>query len=395
MGTRARSPNYLQYSQRYLPGCNLVMSWCSTVRIPSSGSRTSNSGCWNSWGYELATLTPMAWVDIFRRWALKQQQRLQSDSNQQSQLMPSLSLLTRLPQPTLQDFPFCRTSVASQVGAAGLFLCSSGGASGLFVLRILNLCPDLPPVCLRLSCGQLSFWTFLLPHVVFCPCAVSPPCARVTLHNSRSWRLFRLLNAVDDCYLFGTLSCHILTSRWPALFVSVENFEPQEEGNRSSTLEDDRASSLCFVASGKKQLKMAMSSLDADMFTGRRLGRYLHRTSLFCFVSRCVRVFHRTVVLDGDGPRLVSVSATVASERSCDESRTSSALVGDGCLRGSLRRLREHFPSGGDLLGGLPHARAPEDYVGCRRGCSLGTLRPRWVCRLVRVRYPTRGSTGC
>ena len=44
-----RFPNNLQRSQRHLPDSNLMMSRNSTVRTPSSASRTSNSGCWNSW----------------------------------------------------------------------------------------------------------------------------------------------------------------------------------------------------------------------------------------------------------------------------------------------------------------------------------------------------------
>ena len=71
------------------------------------------------------------------------------------------------------------------------------------------------------------------------------------------------------------------------------------------------------------------------------------------------------VVLDGDGPRPVSVSGTVASEKlrrvvnilfTCRfaEHLLSELLpLSHGRLRGFFRRLQGHFLLGGNLLGGL------------------------------------------
>ena len=53
-------------------------------------------------------------------------------------------------------------------------------------------------------------------------------------------------------------------------------------------------------------------------------------------------------------------------------------LLSHSCFRGSLRRLQGHSLLGGNSPG-WPHARAPEDRVECRRGCSLRTFRPRLV----------------
>ena len=78
-------------------------------------------------GCELATLTSMAWVDIFRwRFALRQQRRPQGDSL--IRLPPavptdSLAFLANQVAAThFQDVPFCLTSRASQVGVAAWFV---------------------------------------------------------------------------------------------------------------------------------------------------------------------------------------------------------------------------------------------------------------------------------
>ena len=47
-GIRATYPNYLPPPQRYLLDDNLTMSQGSTAPLPSSGSYTQNSGCYNS-----------------------------------------------------------------------------------------------------------------------------------------------------------------------------------------------------------------------------------------------------------------------------------------------------------------------------------------------------------
>ena len=98
-GTHARFPNYSQQSQRNLPGGNLMMFQYLTMRTPSPKSK---SGMLEQLGYELATLTPMAWVDIFRRLSLRQQQH-RPDSNSIIWLQPAVplnssqSLLIRVP----------------------------------------------------------------------------------------------------------------------------------------------------------------------------------------------------------------------------------------------------------------------------------------------------------
>ena len=85
-----------------------------------------------------------------------------------------------------QDFPFCITSAATQVGAAALFVSVLLVAAQLVRLAV-NSMPTLrlPPVRLRPSCGQRRY-------------AVSPFCAPVTLRNSHSSRLPCVVNIVDD-----------------------------------------------------------------------------------------------------------------------------------------------------------------------------------------------------
>ena len=119
-------------------------------------------------GHELATLTPMAWVDIFRqRFTLKQQQWLQSGSKQQSLLVSSPSLLIRLPQPTVQEFQL------SHFHSQPSRRCSLVRFSALVVAARLVLRPAVSP-------------DLVAPTFYFRPCAVTPLCARVTLHQSRS-----------------------------------------------------------------------------------------------------------------------------------------------------------------------------------------------------------------
>ena len=87
-------------------------------------------------------------------------------------------------------------------------------------------------------------------------------------------------------------------------------------------LECDHSPGL-FVFSGKKQLKMAMSQFEAAMYTDSHPGRHLHRTSLLPWEQALEGVTadknaidrHLRVVLDGDGPRLVSSRAAVTTER--------------------------------------------------------------------------------
>ena len=90
------------------------------------------------WGYELATLTPMAWVDIFhRRFLLRQQLQQRPQSNSLTRLQPAVSTEflavfgNQVAAAHSQNFPFCIISTASQVGAAAWFV----SVLTLFALR--------------------------------------------------------------------------------------------------------------------------------------------------------------------------------------------------------------------------------------------------------------------
>ena len=131
-------------------------------------------------GRELATLTPMALVDIIRRrFSLRQQQRNDLRAtpslgfNLRSMLNSSPSLLVRLPRLT---FRISRSASSRQpVRSArllGLLLCSFGRCSAC------SLCGELFPCAQRqaLSCPShyLVAFTFCV-----CPFAVSSFCASV------------------------------------------------------------------------------------------------------------------------------------------------------------------------------------------------------------------------
>ena len=117
-------------------------------------------------GYELATLTPMGWVGIFRRrFSLRQQSRPQSNSLTRLQQAVSAEALAvvayQVAAAQSQVFPFCLTSTASQIGAA------AGFVSVLFWWRLsLFLALGLPPVRSHLLCGQPRLSTLLLPSLV-------------------------------------------------------------------------------------------------------------------------------------------------------------------------------------------------------------------------------------
>ena len=165
-------------------------------------------------------------------------------------------------------------------------------------------------------------------------------------------------------------------------------------------LEDDHAASLFFVAGGHVVVR----------------GRYVYGPSSWAVLaphaSEQVRQGvpskrdaidrHVRFVLDGDGPRLVSVSATVASEklrragnilhtlsvrRTSSEGAAAQSRLSSGLTGGTSGTL-----SFGRQPPGWPHARAPEDHVVCRRGCSLRTSLGLPPCQSSRS---NTGSTGC
>ena len=79
-------------------------------------------------GCELATLTPMASVDIFRRRFSLRQQHQRPQSNSLTRLQPAVPaeflafVANQVASTHFQDVPFCLTSTARQVGAAAWFV---------------------------------------------------------------------------------------------------------------------------------------------------------------------------------------------------------------------------------------------------------------------------------
>ena len=115
-----------------------------------------------------------------------------------------------------------------------------------------------------------------------------------------------------------------------------------------------------------------MSMYEADLYMGRTLGRYLHRTSLLMRqqvgedipVSKNMVDRDLRIVLDGNGPRMVSADDTVASEqlrrvgnilytRSFADAFLREILLSTCSLRSTLTRLQGQFQLSGNELGGL------------------------------------------
>ena len=106
--------------------------------------------------YERATLTPMAWVDIFRQRFTLRQQQLQGD------------LLNRLQLAVRADSLAFRSHLHSQPSWCGCQVC--------FCALMVDLCPVF-------SFGQLQFSTLLLPPF-FSPFAVFFLFTLPALHNT-------------------------------------------------------------------------------------------------------------------------------------------------------------------------------------------------------------------
>ena len=79
-------------------------------------------------GYELATFTPMAQVDIDRRRFSLRQQQQRPQSNSLTRLQPAVPTQLvavnahQVAAAHFQNFQFCLISAASQVGAAAWFV---------------------------------------------------------------------------------------------------------------------------------------------------------------------------------------------------------------------------------------------------------------------------------
>ena len=131
-----------------------------------------------------------------------------------------------------------------------------------------------------------------------------------------------------------------------------------------------------------------MSLFEADLFTGRHRGWYLHRTSHLLrqqmrqdvpfnrnAIDRHLRLFSMETVRDS------RVSAKLWLVRSCDEWAASSSevrelLLSHGCLRELTKETSGTLPAG-QQPSGWRHVRTLEDHVACL------------VCRFARVRVPT------
>ena len=95
---------------------------CCTQRGQFGKSHARSSTCWMSWGFELATPTPAAWVEIFgRRLSLWEEEQLSLPQHPNFLAAPPTVLAdcTRLIAEThVQNCPFSANSTASQVGAS-------------------------------------------------------------------------------------------------------------------------------------------------------------------------------------------------------------------------------------------------------------------------------------
>ena len=136
------------------------MSRYSTMRTPSSGSHTSNSGCWNIWVKN--------WVHIFRRRCWSRQQatatkRLPHSTPTSSPYWFPLCHCQSGCRSPLSRFPILSPppQPARSALQLGSFRCSFGGGSA-------NLpCGELLTCAQTSSCGQPRLSTLLLPHFVF------------------------------------------------------------------------------------------------------------------------------------------------------------------------------------------------------------------------------------
>ena len=155
-------------------------------------------------GHGLATLTPMAWVDVFhRRFSLRQQQqRPQSNSFIRLQTAVPTEFFAiiafQVAAAHFQDFPIL-SHLCSQPGRCYILVrfCAPLVAAQLVRLAVNSLpALRLPPVRSRLTCGQPRRSTFLLPRFVFA-LAQCHFCAPVTLHNSHCSHLSCVVTFVD------------------------------------------------------------------------------------------------------------------------------------------------------------------------------------------------------
>ena len=160
--------NSLQPWQRYL-----LARHGSTAPPPSSESYTQNSGCCNGWAVcELATLIPMAWVDILRqRLTLRQQQLLGDAVNPLQPAIRADSLAFFADQTAashLRGVPLTLTATAKLAWLLGVSLCFYGGASAVS--------PGIEfPTCVQSSLAT--------------SCISQPCCSHLSLPSRRSFCL--------------------------------------------------------------------------------------------------------------------------------------------------------------------------------------------------------------
>ena len=81
-GALARFPNCSLPLQNFSPGISLTTFQLCIRRVQFSRLSAPSFTFWMSWGFELATRTPVTWIEIFsRRLSLWQQQQLLQPPN--------------------------------------------------------------------------------------------------------------------------------------------------------------------------------------------------------------------------------------------------------------------------------------------------------------------------